>query len=58
MGQVVTRDQVVFVGGVANNTALAKRLEAKTGHHLLVPQEPQLNGAYGAALFSLEFTRR
>lgn len=54
MGRIVTREPAVFVGGPARNAALTAALGDRTGLVLRVPPEPQLNGALGAALFSLE----
>ena len=44
------RDDVVFTGGVAKNVAVKKALEEGIGKELLVPKEPQITGALGAAL--------
>jgi predicted CoA-substrate-specific enzyme activase len=38
---------LVFTGGVAHNQAVGKLLEAGTGRRILIPQEPQYNGAIG-----------
>jgi predicted CoA-substrate-specific enzyme activase len=45
--------EVVFAGGVAKNPCLRSLLEEKLGHPLLVPDNPQLVGALGAALSAL-----
>ena len=45
---------VVFTGGVAKNIGVVKALEAKLGCELLVPGEPLLSGAIGAALLGKE----
>ena len=42
---------VVVTGGGAKNTGLVKALEEKLGYHVIVPPEPLLTGALGAALF-------
>jgi (R)-2-hydroxyacyl-CoA dehydratese activating ATPase len=47
---------VVFTGGVAKNTGVVKSLEAKLGCKVLVPEEPLLSGAIGAALLGKEIT--
>lgn len=44
----------VMTGGVAKNPAARKALENRFGIPLLVPGEPQLAGALGAALIALE----
>lgn len=41
---------LVFSGGVANNRCIVKLLAEKLGQEILVPKEPQLVGALGAAL--------
>lgn len=47
---VKMREQVVFTGGVAKNTGVKKALEREIGTEILVPQEPMIVGALGAAL--------
>lgn len=49
---------VVLTGGVAKNAAVAKALEEKLGCKILVPQEPLLSGAIGAALLSKEIIQK
>lgn len=45
---------VVMTGGVAaHNSAVIALLEQKLGKKILLPPQPQLAGAYGAALFAL-----
>jgi predicted CoA-substrate-specific enzyme activase len=45
---------IVFTGGVAKNTGVVKALEENLGCQILVPQEPLLSGASGAALMGRE----
>ena len=45
---------VVFTGGVAKNTGVVKALEENLGCPVLVPEEPLLSGAIGAALLGKE----
>lgn len=45
---------VVFTGGVAMNTGVVRALEENLGCKILVPQEPLLSGASGAALMGKE----
>ena len=45
---------VVFTGGVAKNTGVVRALEENLGCKLLVPEEPLLSGAAGAALMGKE----
>lgn len=48
--------EVVMTGGVAKNTGVVKSIEDCLGFHVLVPQEPLLTGAIGAALLGRELT--
>jgi predicted CoA-substrate-specific enzyme activase len=53
MGRTVGyREQVVFTGGVAKNIGVKKALEAGIGLPILIPEEPQIVGALGAALLA------
>jgi predicted CoA-substrate-specific enzyme activase len=45
---------VVFTGGVAKNTGVVRALEENLGCKILVPEEPLLSGASGAALMGKE----
>lgn len=51
----IERD-VVVTGGVAKNIGVVKALEEHAGFPLLVPEEPLLTGAVGAALLGKELT--
>jgi predicted CoA-substrate-specific enzyme activase len=46
------RDQVVFTGGVARNAGMKKALQDRIGREVLVPENPQIVGALGAALIA------
>ena len=46
------RDEVVFTGGVAKNVAVKRALEDEIGVKILVPEEPQIIGALGAAVLA------
>jgi len=46
------RKEVVFTGGVARNVGIRKALEDEIGLEILVPQEPQVVGALGAAILA------
>lgn len=46
------RDQVVFTGGVARNAGMKKALQDRIGKEVLVPENPQIIGALGAALIA------
>ncbi|HDP70030.1 MAG TPA: 3-hydroxyacyl-ACP dehydratase [Actinobacteria bacterium] len=43
---------LVFAGGVAKNVCMQKLLKRKLGVNLLIPKEPQIVGALGAALYA------
>ncbi len=45
---------VMASGGVVRNRAVVAMMEEELGERVLVPSEPQLVGAYGAALSALE----
>jgi len=45
---------VAITGGVAKNTAVVRALEERLSTRFLVPDEPQLTGALGAALIAWE----
>jgi activator of 2-hydroxyglutaryl-CoA dehydratase len=46
------RSDAVMCGGVARNIDIVRRMEAKLGAPLLIPEDPQILGALGAALFA------
>jgi predicted CoA-substrate-specific enzyme activase len=46
-------DRIVAVGGVARNRSILMALSFNLGRRLLVPEEPQLINALGAAIFAL-----
>ena len=50
--RVGLKDNVAFVGGVAKNLGMRAALEKELGIKLLIPEEPQITGAIGAALRS------
>jgi len=49
---LTVRPDAVFTGGVAKNVGVKKFLEEEFGMELLVPDEPQIIGALGAALIA------
>jgi predicted CoA-substrate-specific enzyme activase len=49
---LICRPDAVFTGGVARNTGVKKFLEEEFGREFLVPDEPQIIGALGAALIA------
>lgn len=56
--QIVARlgleDDFVMTGGVAKNIGVVRAIEKKTGSVIHLPQEPQIIGALGAAVFAAE----
>ena len=46
------RDQVVFTGGVARNAGMKKALQDRIGKEVVVPENPQIVGALGAAIIA------
>lgn len=54
VGRIPVEDVVVLTGGVARNAGVARMLEEKLGHRILVPEQAQLAGAIGAALIAQE----
>jgi predicted CoA-substrate-specific enzyme activase len=49
--QAGLKSNIIFTGGVAKNVGIKAALEKELGVELLVPSEPQITGALGAALF-------
>lgn len=45
-------EPIVFAGGVAKNLCMQRLLEESVGRKIVVPKEPQMVGAYGAALLA------
>ena len=54
---VGVKEPVMMSGGVAKNTGVVRALENELHTTLLIPKEPQLVGALGAAMIALERTR-
>lgn len=52
--RVSTEKEIVFAGGVARNPCLRYLLEEALGKKIQVPQDPQMVGAYGAAIICSE----
>ncbi len=53
-GQVGLEEAVVMTGGVAQNIGVVRALEKQIGLPIVLPPEPQLVGALGAALLARE----
>jgi len=43
---------IVFTGGVAHNRAVGRLLEMGSGRRIVIPQEPQFNGAIGCCAYA------
>ena len=54
IGQVGKVSPVALTGGVARNTAVVRSLSEALREPLLIPENPQITGAYGAALLGAE----
>jgi predicted CoA-substrate-specific enzyme activase len=52
--RVTIRDKVMFAGGVALNSCMVALLKEELGAELIIPESPQLVGAIGCALSSME----
>ena len=52
--QLGLKTPLAFTGGVARNPGMVKSLEEGLAVELMVPEVPQIIGAYGAALLGLE----
>lgn len=50
--RVGVEQDIAMSGGMAKNKALVARLEDKIGFDILVPEEPQIIGAFGAAVIA------
>ena len=50
--------QIVFTGGVANNRAISKIIEENIGIDVIIPKDPQANGAIGCAIYSKKLHQR
>ena len=50
--------EVALTGGGAKNIGLVRALEAKLGYLVLVPPEPLLTGAIGAALLGKDIVKK
>ncbi|MEX1668386.1 acyl-CoA dehydratase activase [Zhongshania guokunii] len=56
VAMVGKRDGIIMTGGVAKNPAAVHFLEAALKQKMQVPDDPQIMGAYGAALLALEIS--
>ena len=51
---ISNNEKIVFCGGCSKNKLLVRLLERELGKKILVPENPQIIGAYGAALLSMK----
>ena len=58
LNRVSPEGPVVFTGGVANNPFIAQLLAQETQREILIPKNPEMNGAVGAALLAMENERK
>ncbi len=56
--RVGIQEEFVITGGIAKNQGVVRRIEQKLGLAALIPPEPQIIGALGAALFARELAHR
>ncbi|MCF8090526.1 MAG: acyl-CoA dehydratase activase [Desulfotignum sp.] len=54
INRVSSEGPIVFTGGVAINPCMKELLAGKLGREIKIPSDPQLAGAYGAALLAAE----
>ncbi len=55
VGKVGLQDDIIFTGGVAKNQGILQALQHETGKkNIIVPPEPQITGALGAAIIAME----
>jgi activator of 2-hydroxyglutaryl-CoA dehydratase len=52
INRVSAHGDIVFTGGVAKNPCMSALLAEKLGRRVLIPQDPQMTGALGAALLA------
>lgn len=52
INRVSTEGKIVFTGGVAKNPCMVALLSEKLGRQVLIPEDPQSTGAFGAALLA------
>ena len=54
LNRISPTGSLVFTGGVARNPCIRTLLQEELQHPVLLPDQPQHIGAYGAALFAME----
>ena len=58
VNRMKVEEKVVLTGGVAMNVGMVKALSDRLGHEILVPAEPLLTGALGAALLGKDIVKK
>ena len=58
VNRLKVEEAVVVTGGGAKNRGLLKALSGQLGHEILVPEEPLITGALGAALLGKEIVEK
>ena len=58
VNRLKVEDTVIVTGGGGKNKGLLKALSEQLGHRILVPEEPLLTGALGAALLGKEIVEK
>lgn len=58
LGRVGKKSRYMMTGGVAKNSGVVRCLARKLGENLIIPPEPQIVGALGAALAALETVKK
>lgn len=58
IGKLGVEPEMAITGGIARNIGIVRRLERELGRPVLVPEQPQIVGALGAALFAAERAAR
>ena len=56
IGRLKAEPDVVFTGGVAKNAGVVEAIKDNLGCEVLVPEDPLLSGAIGAAILGKEYT--
>ncbi len=57
VNRIRVEEAVIVTGGGAKNKGLLKALSEQLGHEILVPEEPLISGALGAALMGKEIVK-
>jgi (R)-2-hydroxyacyl-CoA dehydratese activating ATPase len=58
VNRLIVEEAVIVTGGGAKNKGLLKALSEQLGHEILVPEEPLITGALGAALLGKEIVEK